>query len=91
MPAARPSGDLHTDTVTVALFAAARDAAGFGEIVLPAGSVADVLAALRAAGPPSLSRVLPVCSLMADGQRVSGEHTLIAGTVLHVLPPFAGG
>ncbi|HQZ86642.1 MAG TPA: MoaD/ThiS family protein [Actinomycetota bacterium] len=79
------------DTVTVTLFAAARDAAGFREIELPAGSVNDVLGALLAASPPALARVLPVCSLLADGHRVSGTPTLTAGTVLHVLPPFAGG
>ena len=79
------------DTVTVTLFAAARDAAGFREIELPAGSVDEVHAAQLAASPPALARVLPVCSLLADGQRISGTPILTAGTVLHMLPPFAGG
>lgn len=78
-------------TVTVTLFAAARDAAGVSEVVLPAGPVDDVLDALLAASPPALARVLPICSLMVDGQKVSGGQLLSSGAVLHVLPPFAGG
>lgn len=80
----------------VTLFAAARDAAGFREIALPAGSVAEVLGALLAASPPALAGVLPACSLLTDGHRIpspakAADWPLRAGATLHVLPPFAGG
>lgn len=81
-------------TVIVRHFAAARAAAGAPEerLNLPAGStVADLVTALGQ-GRPELARVLLRCSYLHD--EVAVRHrgdALHAGSVVDVLPPFAGG
>lgn len=79
--------------VTVRLFAAARAAAGTGEVMLPAGPLDGLLAELCAGRPARLGEVLSVSSLVSDGVRLDpGMPTPIpAGAVIDVLPPFAGG
>jgi molybdopterin converting factor small subunit len=77
----------------VRYFAGARAAAGVAQEhveVGPAGSVADVLAAVRRG--PELVRVLPSCSVLLDGVAVHDHATEVPdGGELDVLPPFAGG
>ena len=81
-------------TVTVRLYAAARAAAGGrSEIVVPAGSVRDVVERVLADAPPRLGEVVRISSLMCDGVRLdrSDGTVLPAGATVDVLPPFAGG
>jgi molybdopterin converting factor small subunit len=83
-------------TVTVRYWAAARAAAGTSEDAVPAGSLAAVLEAARARHPEGrFSQVLAVCSLLVDGgpvgRRDHREVHVGPGTVVEVLPPFAGG
>jgi molybdopterin synthase sulfur carrier subunit len=80
-------------TVTVRLFAAAREAAGARELYLPAGPLDEVLSALRHDRSARFRDVLALCSLVCDGVRLDpqGISVLRPGAVLDVLPPFAGG
>lgn len=79
--------------VQVRLFAAAREALGAAEVEVAAGSVADICAALVVIGGEQTARVLAVSSFACDGHvHRFGEAALIPeGSVLDVLPPFAGG
>lgn len=77
--------------ITVRYFAAAAEAAGVDTEELPAGSAAQVRAAMVASHGPGLDRVLGRCALLADGTRVEGDDPVLAGVTLDVLPPFAGG
>lgn len=81
--------------VTVRLFAAAREAAGSDTVHVPAGPVHDVCAALErsARQPTRLAQVLAVSTLLVDGVRYrAADRALLAeGSVVDVLPPFAGG
>jgi molybdopterin converting factor small subunit len=79
--------------VTFRLFAAARAAAGRAEVQVPAGPIADTVAALLAQGPPRLGEVVSISSLVCDGRRLDPGSTepLPDGAVVDVLPPFAGG
>jgi molybdopterin converting factor small subunit len=80
-------------SVTFRLFAAARAAAGTAEIQLPGGPTRQVLEQLAADLPPRFRDVLLVSSLVADGTRLdpASAELLAGGTVVDVLPPFAGG
>lgn len=76
-------------TVTIRLWAAAREAAGRSTATAEAGHLADVLASLRAG--PELDRVLGFCTFLVDGAH-GGPDTLVPdGSLVDVLPPFAGG
>ena len=79
--------------MTIRLFAAARAAAGTSEVAVPAGPVAEVIAALLAGRPARLAEVLAISSLLSDGVRLdpTSRDPLPDGAVLDVLPPFAGG
>lgn len=81
-------------SVRVHLWAAARAAGGTAALDVPAGTLADVLAAVQAACPPALGEVLPRCSYLVDEATVHGDHAAVvvaAGSRVDVLPPFAGG
>lgn len=79
--------------VTVRLFAAAREAAGTSSVALPAGTIAQLATALAERFGPTLERVLGVSSIMVAGERLAPEshREIPPGTVVDVLPPFAGG
>ncbi|MEV4560945.1 MoaD/ThiS family protein [Kitasatospora sp. NPDC049285] len=78
-------------------WAAAKSAAGVAEEPYLAGTLAEALAAVRAAhtGRPELLRVLTMSSFLVDGDPVGArDHAavaLTAGGSVEVLPPFAGG
>lgn len=77
----------------VRLFAAAKSAAGTSEVELEAGTIATISAAL-VAQYPALAAVLPACSFLIDGLQAGQEPSrtrVEAGSVVDVLPPFAGG
>jgi molybdopterin converting factor small subunit len=78
--------------VTVRYWAGARAAAGLSEEQVDAGTVGDLLAAIGTR--PPLAKVLGGSSLLVDGSAVRRDdtaHPLPGGSVVDVLPPFAGG
>jgi molybdopterin converting factor small subunit len=78
--------------VTVRYWAAARAAAGCAEESVDAGTVGELIAAIGTR--PPLARVLGASSLLVDGSAVRRDdagHPLPGGSVVDVLPPFAGG
>jgi molybdopterin converting factor small subunit len=81
-------------TATVRLFAALRDAAGTGEVSVPAPTTLPALLALLAGtyGERFAAR-LEIAAVMLDGLPVdrSAEVTVPAGSEVALLPPFAGG
>jgi len=76
--------------VTVRYWAAAQAAAGTHEETLPATDL-DQLRAAALQAHPGLDQVLQLASFLLDGRRVDGAAALPAGSVVEVLPPFAGG
>ncbi|WP_419996086.1 MoaD/ThiS family protein [Streptomyces boninensis] len=86
-----------TATGTIRYWAAAKSAAGTGEEPYAAATLADALAAARAAHAdrPEFARVLLRCSFLVDGDPVgTRDHAavrLVDGGTVEVLPPFAGG
>lgn len=78
--------------VTVRYWASARAAAGVAEQRTDPGSLDEVLARLSDAHGERLARILGYCSFLLDGSAVRDRsRTLPPGSVLEVLPPFAGG
>ncbi len=83
--------------VTLRYWASLRAAAGRAEEVLDAPTLADALASARRLNHarPQFSAVLDVCSVVVDGNPVGRrDHagiTLENGSVVELLPPFAGG
>ncbi|MEP7160504.1 MAG: MoaD/ThiS family protein [Dermatophilaceae bacterium] len=78
------------EAVTVRYWAAAREAAGTSEESRPPGSVRDILAG-AAADHPGLDQVLAVASTLLDGVASGLDDPAPGGSILEVLPPFAGG
>ncbi|HEY4268002.1 MAG TPA: MoaD/ThiS family protein [Galbitalea sp.] len=79
--------------IRVRLFAAARAAAGIGEVTVEVAddaTLGDVLAAIVAAHS-GLADVIARCSFLGDGVAVTDRARPFAGSQLDVLPPFAGG
>lgn len=80
---------------TIRFWAAAHAAAGVAEEPYDATTLAEALAAARAAHGPDLSRVLDRCSFIVDEAPVGGRPhdtvLLTDGGSVEVLPPFAGG
>lgn len=77
--------------VTLRYWAGARAAAGVSEETLEVGPlVGDVLDGAVAAHP-ALREVVAVCSVLVDGRSVGRDVEVAEGTVVEVLPPFAGG
>lgn len=80
-------------TITVLLFAQARERAGARALALelPEGSrVADALeAAVRAR--PALAPLVPHLAVALDGVLVRGDTTLTPGGEVALLPPVSGG
>jgi sulfur-carrier protein len=83
-------------TVTVRYWAAAKDAAGVAEQRLEADTLAAALIQAAAGeGAGRLRAVLARSSFLVDGDPVGRRATesipLRDGSVIEVLPPFAGG
>jgi sulfur-carrier protein len=83
-------------TVTMRYWAAAKEAAGVAEQRLTADTLAAALAeAAATAGAERLRSVLDRSSFLIDGDPVgrrAAESVLLHdGSVIEVLPPFAGG
>lgn len=94
------AGTQGAGVVLVRLWAAAKAAAGIGEVPLEVPgpvSVTWVRDALLARGPERdrLARVLGVCSVLVGDRPLGGadpDATMVApGMTVEFLPPFAGG
>lgn len=80
--------------VSVKLFAALRDAAGTGEVSLPAPTtMAQVCRELAERFGPRFAARLEVAAGMVDGIPTDQESTdeIPPGAEVALLPPFAGG
>jgi sulfur-carrier protein len=83
--------------VTMRYWAAAKQAAGVGEEIISAATLADALRAAVANRPLArdFEAVLARSSFLVDGEqagkRGADTITLSDGAVIEVLPPFAGG
>lgn len=84
-----------TAPVTVRYFAAAHEAAGVAEEVVPltgGATVGDLLDALAQRHGPGLRDVLALCAVLVDGTlHRDRDRPLGTPTTVDVLPPFAGG
>ena len=84
-------------TVTLRYWASLRAAAGLTEESVEADTLAAALLQARArhADAPRFATVLSVCSAVVDGApaglRDQAELDLTEGSVVELLPPFAGG
>ena len=83
--------------VTVRYWAAAKQAAGVAQETISAATLAEALAAAAAnhAASPEFRAVLARSSILVNGEQTGGRAAdtvpLGEGTVIEVLPPFAGG
>ncbi|GAA2737763.1 MoaD/ThiS family protein [Pedococcus aerophilus] len=77
-------------SVTVRYWAGARAAAGTEQDVVSGGTVAEAVAAVTDLHP-ALEPIAAVSTLLLDGRAVGRDAALADGSVLEVLPPFAGG
>jgi sulfur-carrier protein len=83
--------------VTVRYWAAAKHAAGVAEETLDAATLAEAMAVAVARRPAAAEfrAVLARSSFLVDGEQAGGRAAaavpLAEGTVIEVLPPFAGG
>lgn len=79
------------ETVRIRFYAAARSAAGSSEIEVSPGTLKQILSILSGENA-QLANVLLRCSFLVDGTVSHDmESEIIAGSVVDVLPPFAGG
>lgn len=81
------------EQVKVRFFAGARAAAGCDQVMVEPGRLDQLIEALHVTFP-GLQAVTPVCSYLVDGQsarRHEGGPVVRAGSMVDVLPPFAGG
>ncbi|WP_017603118.1 MoaD/ThiS family protein [Nocardiopsis alkaliphila] len=81
---------------TIRYWASAKEAAGTAEDTVDADTLESALEAARRLHPDDrFLRVLDASSLLVDerpvGRRARDEVTVAKGTVIEVLPPFAGG
>jgi molybdopterin converting factor small subunit len=82
---------------TIRYWAAAKQAAGAAEEPFDAGTLAAALAdaAARRPGDRRFAELLERSSLLVDGapvgRRAAADVPLADGSVIEVLPPFAGG
>jgi molybdopterin converting factor small subunit len=73
------------------LFAAAREAAGTADDVVPGGTLDEVLAeAVRRFGT-DFARVLPTCKVWINGEEAARDARVGERDEVAVLPPVSGG
>ena len=92
---AATSGPPPGPTTTLRYWAAARAAAGTASDELAAATLQEAVAGAVTRHGATLEKVLSVCSYVVDGDPVgSRPHDgvpLTPGSLVDVLPPFAGG
>lgn len=83
---------MDSTTLTILLFAQARDVTGQSAVELPwSGGTCDALRAALAAAVPQVAPLLGSCAV-AVNQQVALPTTLVhAGDEVAILPPFGGG
>lgn len=73
-------------------FAGARAAAGVDTESCRAGTLDELVGRIVDAHGERLERVLTACSFLVDGTQTRDRAAVLSpGTVVDVLPPFAGG
>ena len=78
--------------VTVRFFAGARAASGVDTEQRSAATLDELVRELAEAHGDKLARVLPACSFLVDGTTTRDRTSVLSpGSVVDVLPPFAGG
>ncbi|GAA4729980.1 MoaD/ThiS family protein [Modestobacter marinus] len=78
--------------VTVRYFAGARAVVGVDTETREAGTLAELVGQLADDHGERLERVLTACSFLVDGTTTRDRALVLApGSVVDVLPPFAGG
>lgn len=78
--------------VTVRYFAGARAASGVATEIRDAASLDQLVGQIVADHGERLERVLTACSFLVDGTQTRDRARALApGSVVDVLPPFAGG
>ena len=78
--------------VTVRYFAGARAASGVDTETHEAATLDELVGRIVGAHGEKLERVLTACSFLVDGTTTRDRGLALApGTVVDVLPPFAGG
>ena len=78
--------------VTVRYFAGARAAAGADTETRTAGTLGELVGQIVDAHGERLEKVLTACSFLVDGTQTRDRATALSrGSVVDVLPPFAGG
>jgi len=83
-----------TETITVRYFAGARAAAGVDEEQFPrdrSWALDDLAGHLAALHGPALERVLAAASFLIDETAGERDRIVPVGSIVDVLPPFAGG
>ena len=81
-----------SSAVTVRYFAGARAASGVDTESREAGTLDELIGQVVAAHGERLERVLTACSFLVDGTQTRDRATALSpGSVVDVLPPFAGG
>ena len=84
-------GSATVRSATVRYWAGARAAAGVEtDLVRDCATIAEAVAVVDALNP-GLAPVTAVSSLLLDGRAAHRDDPLPDGSVLEVLPPFAGG
>jgi molybdopterin synthase sulfur carrier subunit len=80
-------------TVSIRLFAAAREAAGRGSDTIEGATVDEVLERARAAYGPQFALVLHTARVWVNGEEplLHGATVLLDGDEVAVLPPVSGG
>jgi molybdopterin converting factor small subunit len=91
-PASADPASANPAGVTVRYWAAARAAAGRSEESVAPGTLAEIVERCGSRHGERLAEVLGYCAFLVDGARVrTGTTSIPSGSVLEVLPPFAGG
>lgn len=79
-------------SVVLRWFGGAAEASGVEEERYEPGPLSGVLSAAQERHGPSVAQVLPRCSVLVDGRNAEGADPEVGpGSVVDVLPPFAGG
>lgn len=81
--------------VTVRMFAAMREAAGVAATEIDAGHLGAILDEVAARFGPDARRVIGVCAVVVDGQRLDADADADVevpdGSEVALLPPVSGG
>lgn len=79
-------------SIVLRWFGGAAEASGVDEERYEPGPLSGVLSAARERHGAGVTQVLPRCSVLVDGRNAEGGDPHVpAGSVVDVLPPFAGG